>query len=132
VLVRPKLRPYIGHSLGIEPLLGRLRFWTTGTSRRLKFSDNQKNRGNLAEPTSLPGELRNTSEDCQRSCEADKACNAFTYKQARNVCFLKGFANQWTSCYPWATTGIKLSPAYQEPKSITPEDLQEQTSPSGD
>jgi hypothetical protein len=77
-----------------------------------------------------------TSADCQRSCEADKTCNAFTYNQARSVCFLKRAANQWMSFYPWATTGIKLSPISQEPKRVTPEKpasaLEEETSPSAD
>jgi hypothetical protein len=37
-----------------------------------------------------------TLKGCQRSCEADKDCNAFTYNEARSVCFLKRAANQWT------------------------------------
>ena len=77
-----------------------------------------------------------TSADCQRSCEADKACNAFTSNQGRSVCFLKRAANQWMSFYPWATTGIKLAPIYLESKSVTPEKpasgLEEETSPSYD
>lgn len=73
-----------------------------------------------------------TTADCQRSCEADKACNAFTYNQARSVCFLKRAANQWMSFYPWATTGVKLFPVNQEPTSVTPESQDEQTSPRDD
>lgn len=49
-------------------------------------------------------------EECQTSCETDTACNAFTYNQAQNVCFLKRAASQWTTFYAWGITGIKLSP----------------------
>ncbi len=42
--------------------------------------------------------------------ETDTACNAFTYNQAQNVCFLKRAASQWTTFYAWGITGIKLSP----------------------
>ena len=73
-----------------------------------------------------------TTADCQRSCEADKACNAFTYNQVRSVCFLKRAANQWLSFYPWATTGVKLSPVKQEPTSVAPESQDKQTSPRDD
>ena len=73
-----------------------------------------------------------TTADCQRSCEADKACNAFTYNQARSACFLKRAANQWLSFYPWATTGVKLSPVKQEPTSVAPESQDKQTSPRDD
>jgi hypothetical protein len=52
-------------------------------------------------------------EECQQSCETDTACNAFTYNQAQAVCFLKRAANQWTTFYAWAITGIKLSPLAQ-------------------
>jgi hypothetical protein len=51
-----------------------------------------------------------TFEECQHSCEVDTACNAFTYNRAQGVCFLKRAANQWTTFYAWAITGIKLSP----------------------
>lgn len=50
-----------------------------------------------------------SQEDCQRSCEADAACNAFTYNHARGVCFLKRAASQWANFYAWGITGIKLS-----------------------
>ena len=50
-----------------------------------------------------------TYEECQHNCEADKECNAFTYNQARSVCFLKRAVNQWTNFSAWAITGIKLS-----------------------
>jgi hypothetical protein len=49
-------------------------------------------------------------ENCRSSCEADDGCNAFTYNHARGVCFLKLAANQWTSFYASAISGIKLSP----------------------
>jgi hypothetical protein len=49
-------------------------------------------------------------EECQTSCETDTACNAFTYNQAQNACFLKRAASQWTTFYAWGITGIKLSP----------------------
>lgn len=49
-------------------------------------------------------------EECQTSCETDTACNAFTYNQAQNVCFLKRAASQWTTFYAFGITGIKLSP----------------------
>ena len=56
-------------------------------------------------------------EDCRSSCAADDGCNAFTYNHARGVCFLKRAANQWTTFFAWATTGIKLS---LQPKEKTP------------
>ena len=49
-----------------------------------------------------------TFDDCARSCDADTACNAFTYNQINSVCFLKHAANQWVTFYAWAITGIKL------------------------
>jgi cytochrome c len=66
-----------------------------------------------------------TSEECQHSCEAAKECNAFTYNQARSVCFLKRGANQWTNFYAWAITGIKLPSL--EPKTATPAPIQAPT-----
>jgi FtsZ-interacting cell division protein ZipA len=48
-------------------------------------------------------------ENCRNSCEADDGCNPFTYNHAQSVCFLKRAANQWTTFYAWAITGIKLS-----------------------
>jgi PAN domain len=57
-------------------------------------------------------------EDCRSSCAADDRCNAFTYNHARGVCFLKRVANQWTTFFAWATTGIKLS---LQPKEKTPD-----------
>ena len=50
-----------------------------------------------------------TYEECQHNCEADKECNAFTYNQARSVCFLKRAVTKWTNFSAWAITGIKLS-----------------------
>ena len=49
-------------------------------------------------------------EECEHSCDGDASCNAFTYNQAKRVCFLKHAPNQWTTFYAWAITGIKLSP----------------------
>ncbi|HEY7617418.1 MAG TPA: PAN domain-containing protein [Terriglobales bacterium] len=48
-------------------------------------------------------------EDCQRSCEKNEECNAFTYNHAHATCFLKRTAGKWTTFSAWATTGIKLS-----------------------
>ena len=50
-------------------------------------------------------------EDCRRACANDFQCNAFTYNQAKYVCFLKTAPNQWVSLYAWAITGIKV-PSY--------------------
>jgi PAN domain len=50
-------------------------------------------------------------EDCSRRCDAQSACNAFTYNRLRGVCFLKRSANASTTFYASATTGIKLSPS---------------------
>jgi mono/diheme cytochrome c family protein len=63
-----------------------------------------------------------TFEECQHSCEVDKECNAFTYNQARSVCFLKRDATQWTRFHSWAVTGIKLSSA--EPRTATTASVQ--------
>jgi hypothetical protein len=49
-------------------------------------------------------------DDCHRSCANDVNCNAFTYNQLNDVCFLKSNANQWVSFYAWAITGIKVTP----------------------
>jgi aspartyl protease family protein len=66
-------------------------------------------------------------EECRRSCETDDGCNAFTYNLAKGVCFLKRAANQWTSFYAWAITGIKLS---SPPKEKTAAPLSPQATPS--
>ena len=58
-----------------------------------------------------------TLEDCQRNCEADKECQAFSYNQARSVCNFKRAANEWIKFYPWAITGIRLVPL--QPKTAT-------------
>lgn len=50
---------------------------------------------------------------CERNCEAQSACNAFTYNQLHGVCFLKHSVNQFTTFYAFAVTGIKLSPSTQ-------------------
>jgi S1-C subfamily serine protease len=62
-------------------------------------------------------------EDCRSSCEADDACNAFTYNHARGVCFLKRAANQWTTFYAWAATGIKLRSPQPGERTATPQHL---------
>ena len=49
-------------------------------------------------------------EDCRRACANDFKCNAFTYNQAKDVCFLKTAPNQWVSLYAWSITGIKVPP----------------------
>ena len=53
-------------------------------------------------------------DDCVRAAITIRPCNAFTYNQANHVCFLKSAANQWTTFYAWAITGIKLSPVLPE------------------
>jgi mono/diheme cytochrome c family protein len=58
-----------------------------------------------------------TLEDCQRNCEADKECHAFSYNQARSVCHFKRAANQWIKSYAWAITGVRLSSL--KPKTAT-------------
>ena len=58
-----------------------------------------------------------TLKDCQRNCEADKKCHAFSYNQARSVCRFKRAANQWIKFYAWATTGVRLSSL--QPKTET-------------
>jgi mono/diheme cytochrome c family protein len=58
-----------------------------------------------------------TLEDCQRNCEADKECHAFSYNQARSVCHFKRAANQWIKSYAWAITGVRLSSL--QPKTAT-------------
>ena len=62
-------------------------------------------------------------EDCRSSSEADDGCNAFTYNHSGGVCFLKRAANQWTSFYAWARTGIKLSRAEEKTASAAPAGL---------
>ena len=53
-------------------------------------------------------------EDCRRACANDFQCNAFTYNQAKDVCFLKTASNQWVSLYAWSITGIKVPPYCSE------------------
>ena len=50
-------------------------------------------------------------EDCAQKCDARRDCNAFTYNQLDNVCFLKYAANRTTSLHVFAITGIRLSPS---------------------
>ena len=57
------------------------------------------------EPSSL--------EECERRCDEESACNAFTYNQRHGVCFLKRSANRFTKFYAFAVTGIKLSPSVE-------------------
>jgi hypothetical protein len=66
-------------------------------------------------------------EDCRSRCEADGGCNAFTYNHARGVCFLKRAANQWTTFFAWATTGIKLSSLPTKENTATTAPVQPQT-----
>ena len=49
-------------------------------------------------------------DECVHSCDADTACNAFTYNQLKRICFLKSAAAQWTILSLGAITGIRLSP----------------------
>jgi PAN domain len=49
-------------------------------------------------------------DECVHSCDADTACNAFTYNQLKRICFLKSAAAQWTIITLGAITGIRLSP----------------------
>ena len=58
--------------------------------------------------------LDNSSfEDCAQRCDAERQCNAFTFNQLHNECFLKLSANRATTFYALATTGVKLSPSMQ-------------------
>ncbi len=66
-------------------------------------------------------------EDCRSSCAADDGCNAFTYNHARGVCFLKRAANEWTTSFAWATTGIKLSSVPTKENTATTAPAQPQT-----
>ena len=50
-------------------------------------------------------------EECQRKCDEQSACNAFTYNQRQGVCFLKRAASRVTKFYAFAVTGIKLAPS---------------------
>jgi hypothetical protein len=50
-------------------------------------------------------------EECERRCDAQIECNAFTYNQLDSVCFLKRSANRVTTFYVFAITGIRLSPS---------------------
>ncbi len=36
-----------------------------------------------------------TFDECAHSCDLDTKCNAFTYNQLDDVCFLKTAVNQW-------------------------------------
>jgi hypothetical protein len=49
-------------------------------------------------------------DECVSTCDADTACNAFTYNQLKRICFLKSAAAQWTIITLGAITGIRLSP----------------------
>jgi hypothetical protein len=68
-------------------------------------------------------------EECRNSCETDEGCNAFTYNQARGVCFLKRSASQSTNFHPWAIAGIKLSS--RPPKGTAAPVPPQITTPSG-
>jgi hypothetical protein len=50
-------------------------------------------------------------EECERRCDAQRECNAFTYNQIHNVCVLKVWANPQLTFYAFAITGVKLSPS---------------------
>ena len=50
-------------------------------------------------------------EDCARRCDAQNACNAFTYNQRHGICFLKHSANTATTFYAFAITGVKRAPS---------------------
>jgi hypothetical protein len=50
-----------------------------------------------------------TFDECAHSCDSDTKCNAFTYNQLDDVCFLKTAVNQWVQFYAWSITGVKLS-----------------------
>jgi hypothetical protein len=50
-----------------------------------------------------------TFDECAHSCDVDTKCNAFTYNQLNDVCFLKTAVNQWVQFYGWSITGVKLS-----------------------
>jgi PAN domain len=52
-------------------------------------------------------------EDCERACDSQSQCNAFTYNQLHSECFLKLSANRATTFHALATTGVKLSPSIQ-------------------
>ena len=49
-------------------------------------------------------------DQCVAACDADTACNAFTYNRLKQICFLKSAAAQWTIINLGAITGIRLSP----------------------
>ena len=49
-------------------------------------------------------------DECVNKCDADTACNAFTYNELKRICFLKSAAAQWTILTLGAITGIRLSP----------------------
>jgi hypothetical protein len=53
-------------------------------------------------------------EDCRKACANDFKCNAFTYNQLKDVCFLKTAPNQWLSTYAWSVSGIKIPPFCSE------------------
>lgn len=58
-------------------------------------------------------------EECERRCDAQSECNAFTYNQLDSVCFLKLAANWVTTFHALANTGVKLSPSVRPTASAT-------------
>jgi PAN domain len=52
-----------------------------------------------------------TFEDCAKTCDARRDCNAFTYNQIDSSCFLKYAANRTTDFYVTASSGIRLAPS---------------------
>lgn len=61
-------------------------------------------------------------EACARKCDAEGACNAFTYNELDGVCFLKLSAQPVISFHAFAATGVKIAPtvrpAGSEPGSV--------------
>jgi hypothetical protein len=58
-------------------------------------------------------------EECERRCEAQSECNAFTYNQLQSVCLLKYSANRQLTFYAFAVTGVKLFPSVRPTASAT-------------
>ncbi len=58
-------------------------------------------------------------EECERRCDEQSACNAFTYNQRKGVCFLKRAASRFTKFYAFAVTGIKLAPSEESTSADT-------------
>ena len=80
----------------------------TASENRFVFVPQADSPGNdylRVDPSSL--------EECERRCDEQSACNAFTYNQRHGVCFLKRSANRSTKFYAFAITGIKLSPSVE-------------------